>query len=291
MEIPRNQWLDVVVSVDPELWDTVSYINLYLQSHVHVPDTTEKLSGPFNAQNHYLIRFNLKANGVWIQERTMVESWSEYTGRKGSFVDATPGMFAVDSIKGTLRLRYKFLENAYIGLWYLYSMYTPGFIRDLNRIFIVTEKMEKPVANKLTLVTGFVLILIIIIVVFRHKRQEYRLQEESKKHPEVVKKVDKYIDQNLSKSLTVKQIADTFFISERNLSRIYRNACSKSIKSVIFEKRMGLAKKLLTETDESISEILYKAGFNDPSYFSHKFKGHTGLTPLEFRKKLMAIIL
>ena len=43
------------------------------------------------------------------------------------------------------------------------------------------------------------------------------------------------------------------------------------------------AKKLLRETQDSVSEICIKIGYDHPAYFSKIFKKRTGLSPLEYR--------
>jgi len=43
--------------------------------------------------------------------------------------------------------------------------------------------------------------------------------------------------------------------------------------------------ELLRSTNLKSSEIAYKAGYNDPHYFSYLFKKTTGLTPKEYRSE------
>ena len=47
--------------------------------------------------------------------------------------------------------------------------------------------------------------------------------------------------------------------------------------------RVCAAKKLLRETQDSVSEICIKTGYDHPAYFSKIFKKRTGLSPLEYR--------
>ena len=57
-----------------------------------------------------------------------------------------------------------------------------------------------------------------------------------------------------------------------------------SFSQVLNEYRHGLSKKLLADTEESISEIVYLTGFSEPSTFYRAFKRWEGITPIEFRK-------
>jgi len=50
--------------------------------------------------------------------------------------------------------------------------------------------------------------------------------------------------------------------------------------------RLSEAKKLLLTTSITISEVAYKVGYNDPSYFSKTFKTDSGFSPKVYRQKM-----
>jgi AraC-like DNA-binding protein len=45
------------------------------------------------------------------------------------------------------------------------------------------------------------------------------------------------------------------------------------------------ASELLARTSESVTNVCFRTGFNDRSYFSRVFRKLTGVTPTQFRKK------
>jgi two-component system response regulator YesN len=47
--------------------------------------------------------------------------------------------------------------------------------------------------------------------------------------------------------------------------------------------RIEEAQKLLSKPELKIYEISQKVGYNDPDYFTAKFRKQTGLSPKEFR--------
>lgn len=85
---------------------------------------------------------------------------------------------------------------------------------------------------------------------------------------------------------SVEEYARDLFISTGHLSRICRSIAGKSPKDILIEYFITKAQLALSDVDSSISGISYTLGFEDPAYFARLFKKRTGLTPLEFRKKI-----
>ncbi|HCM1361119.1 TPA: helix-turn-helix domain-containing protein [Vibrio parahaemolyticus] len=75
--------------------------------------------------------------------------------------------------------------------------------------------------------------------------------------------------------------AKMLFMSERSLQRRFKSASSRTLKDYLTEVRLETACEQLL-AGEKISEVAFNCGFNDPSYFSQKFKLHFGLPPSKF---------
>jgi AraC-like DNA-binding protein len=72
---------------------------------------------------------------------------------------------------------------------------------------------------------------------------------------------------------------------------IYLNEIdAQNPKEIILKRLLLESQKLLLSTDLNSTEITYKIGFNDPAYFSRFFKKHTGISPLQYRKKYKDIL-
>ena len=54
----------------------------------------------------------------------------------------------------------------------------------------------------------------------------------------------------------------------------------------IYQERMKLAAQLLEQTDQYVTSIALKVGFSNFPYFFTQFKKYSGLTPVEYRRKL-----
>lgn len=107
-------------------------------------------------------------------------------------------------------------------------------------------------------------------------------------HPaysEAVCKVMEYIDENYRENISLEEIANFVHMNKSYLSHLFKKETEKNIYSYLLDFRMEKAKKLLTETKQSIYQVGCLVGIPDSAYFSKVFKKHTGMTPLEFRRR------
>ncbi|MCR5218662.1 helix-turn-helix domain-containing protein [Treponema sp.] len=102
-------------------------------------------------------------------------------------------------------------------------------------------------------------------------------------HP-VIKKVCDYVNENLSKDISLEEAADFAGISSFYLSKLFKEEKGETFINFISDKRLEKARQLLEETELSIKEITAEVGYNDQNYFSRIFKNKYGLSPKEYRK-------
>lgn len=81
--------------------------------------------------------------------------------------------------------------------------------------------------------------------------------------------------------ISVDTLAQNMNVSQSTLNRKLRTLTSKSPITILTEYRLNKAKEVLNKGNcgYSISDICYMVGFNDPSYFTRKYKEHFGHTP------------
>ncbi len=84
----------------------------------------------------------------------------------------------------------------------------------------------------------------------------------------------------------VSSYSDRLNISNRKLSDVLKLFVGKSSVEVIRERIITEAKRTLMYSGQTIQEIAFELGFEDPFYFSKVFKKVTGQTPKVFRVKL-----
>ena len=99
-----------------------------------------------------------------------------------------------------------------------------------------------------------------------------------------INKFMKLVESHLKEQHSVQYYADKLCITPNYLNEIVTSIKGISAKQYIRNKVMDEAKRLLTYTDSSISEIAFELHFSTVSYFIRSFRQHTGETPLLYRK-------
>ena len=100
-----------------------------------------------------------------------------------------------------------------------------------------------------------------------------------------MEKVRKIIVHDISSAnMNSSFIADKMNLSQRQLNRKVKSVIGIDTASLIRDVRISEAKEMLTTTDDPVTEIAEKCGFDSGSYFSKIFKQYTSLTPTEYRK-------
>lgn len=96
-------------------------------------------------------------------------------------------------------------------------------------------------------------------------------------------RIKRFIQEHLSESLNLKQLANEIGLSEYHFARVFRQSFFQSVQQYIERERIGYAKRLLT-TPSQLAEIALQCGFANQSHFSRVFKKHTWLTPKQYQR-------
>lgn len=92
-----------------------------------------------------------------------------------------------------------------------------------------------------------------------------------------------YIAANYPLPISVDDIAAAAAVSRSTLFRLFRTELGAAPSDYLIEYRIEQAKKLLSETDISVTAAARSAGYENNLYFSRAFRKATGMSPTEFR--------
>jgi transcriptional regulator GlxA family with amidase domain len=100
-----------------------------------------------------------------------------------------------------------------------------------------------------------------------------------------IRHIQDYIEKHYCDELYVKKLAAKFNISNRTLIRRFTEATGNTPLEYIQRVRVEAAKRLLEKGKEGIEQVCIKTGYEDFNFFRKVFRRHTGLTPMEYRRK------
>ena len=104
------------------------------------------------------------------------------------------------------------------------------------------------------------------------KATNQRLQND-----ELIQKLTQIVLENLdSDQFGVKELAEQIGMNRSHLYRKVLVRTKKSLSQFIREIRLAEALKILKEETITVSEVAYRIGFNNPSYFNSCFHDHYG---------------
>ncbi|WP_341520263.1 AraC family transcriptional regulator [Pseudomonas sp. G.S.17] len=91
---------------------------------------------------------------------------------------------------------------------------------------------------------------------------------------------------HMDRGLSIAQIASECSLSRSHFSRAFKKNTGVSPRDWFLQMRLDKAKRLLTETQLTISRISLDCGFADQSHFTRVFTRVIGLTPFSWRRSL-----
>jgi AraC-like DNA-binding protein/ligand-binding sensor protein len=104
-------------------------------------------------------------------------------------------------------------------------------------------------------------------------------------HALAMRKAEAYIKKNLTKKLTLREIAKVAGLSPPYFSTIFKDEMGENLSRYINRLRVEKSIKMLLETDFSLSDISTECCFQDQSWFSKIFKSFTGISPGKYRNQ------
>lgn len=100
----------------------------------------------------------------------------------------------------------------------------------------------------------------------------------------LVSSIKDYVHSHLSSNLTLAALSDVVNYNSAYVSRVFKQTSGINLSSYITTCRVNAAKELLQTTQDSISSIAEKVGFDTSQYFSMVFQKQVGLSPSKFRE-------
>ncbi|MBU3866513.1 AraC family transcriptional regulator [Streptomyces sp. 4503] len=95
--------------------------------------------------------------------------------------------------------------------------------------------------------------------------------------------MQRYLADNLSRPMTVHDVAAAVHLSERHAERLFREQTGASLMTTMRRMRLDLAAALLLTTDTTVTDVAQACGYLDVRAFSTAFRRRHGHSPLAHR--------
>lgn len=106
-------------------------------------------------------------------------------------------------------------------------------------------------------------------------------KERNSEHP--LTRVECFLRDHYPEHLTVKEIAEHFYINPVYLGQAFIKKHGISILEYIHNLRIEAAKKRLIETHDTVRSIVESVGYVHYHHFLREFEKRTALKPVQFR--------
>ena len=119
----------------------------------------------------------------------------------------------------------------------------------------------------------------------REEIQEGELSAREQRDILRVKEAIRYIDEKFRERVTLDELAGQVHISKSELCRCFGRVLHTTPMEYLIQHRVLEAARLLSDTDQSVTEIAVQTGFDSAGHMGRFFKKYIGNSPREFRKR------
>ncbi len=119
-----------------------------------------------------------------------------------------------------------------------------------------------------------------------HWSERHMVTDQEVHRLESLKRVLAYIETHYQSRIYLHELAQLAHMGEAQFCRFFKKLVHKSPIAYINSYRVKRAAVLLQQRDRKLLDIAMEVGFDNPSYFTKRFKEELRCTPAEFRKRL-----
>lgn len=115
------------------------------------------------------------------------------------------------------------------------------------------------------------------------------VQNDKEKQISKLKRLEKiyqYVEKNYGNDISLKEAANNVNLSEFHFSHFFKKTTGMSFKQFLSSFRIKKAEWLLINSNDSITEIAFKSGFNSVKTFNRVFKKFKGCSPTDYKKAI-----
>jgi AraC family transcriptional regulator of arabinose operon len=90
---------------------------------------------------------------------------------------------------------------------------------------------------------------------------------------------------HLDRRITLDDLADVAGLSHSRFAHLFRQQTGSTPQQFLEHQRLARARQLLSATPLSVKEVAHQVGFDNPFYFTLRFRRATGTSPRQWRER------
>lgn len=218
------------------------------------------------------------AGQVTLMYPGQLHAWEQSAQLKGFLVFFTEGFFSMRYNNNNL-LDFPFFQYQPEGPFVETAERQPHF-EVLFRLML--EEYE---AQGLDAIRALRSYLNIILIECKRLYQETEKVGRKDSGQQILRDFERLIQQNFHRHHLVRDYAQQLLLTPNYLNAVCKRLRGKSAGTLIRERIMLEARRLLAHDDQTVAEVGQGLSFQDNAYFCRFFKKYEGLSPEHFRRK------
>lgn len=163
--------------------------------------------------------------------------------------------------------------------------------RDKPLVRSIVDAIIQEHVNQQALHKELVQQLINTLITIVARNISFHVEEKPKIKNSASVEIIHYIHKNIynPEKLKAESIATNFNISLNYISEYFKKHTGENLQQYIINYKLSLAEIRLLHSDMRLNEIAFELGFTDESHLTRTFKKYRGISPLQLKKKQLAI--
>jgi len=224
--------------------------------------------------------YEVKPNSLFFISPNQVHYFEQWKPLSGGTILFTEDFYLLNRSNKDALFELSFLDNLYS------NPCIPFPAREFSQVLHLIREIEREQCheNKSNeIIQSYLHIL--LADVQRHLDKNITIYN-SKKYLMLFKFFKAELEKHFEENETASFYAEKLRITQHHLNLICKEITNNTATNIIQARSILEAKRLLTFTDKTVSEIAFQLNYNDSSHFAKMFRSHTTLTPQQFKKEM-----
>ncbi|OYU68235.1 MAG: AraC family transcriptional regulator [Cytophagaceae bacterium BCCC1] len=224
--------------------------------------------------------YEVLPNSLFFISPNQVHQFEEWKPLTGGTILFTEDFFLLNHNNKDKLFELTFLDNFYANPSIQLSK---GNFAEIMQIINLIKNEQKRIDKSQTITQSLLHILLAQVQRCIDIETEKPI---SKKYLVIFKQFKSLLDNHFADNKTASFFAQQLHITAHHLNLITKEVTGKTASEVIRARSILEAKRLLTFTDSTVSEIAFELNYTDSSYFAKTFRAEINQSPMEFKTEI-----